>query len=371
MTATLVDERESTALDFGAGQDLEVQITTARRFPRSIKSFVDRALQMATLDEETSKACFYALPRDGKTIAGPSARLAEICAAAYQHLRVGAKVIREDEKWVYSVGAAWDVENNVAITFEVRRRITDRNQRRYNDDMIGVTGNAASSIALRNAVFKIIPSAFWRPIYEQCRKVAVGDAKSLAGRRAKMLEHFQKTMAVDPARIFAAIGVKGVEDITLEQLEILIGYATAIREGDSTVDEIFPPASAIPMPQRASEAAQNGTPNGAPKTGTNGTPAPTASAAPPPTPPSATAIPDGLDKVITAGKFPSQKTPGTFWWEAETARGLRVFTWDATHGATLEDAKKQDALIKLVAKPLKNGKQELIDVAIVFTPSGS
>jgi hypothetical protein len=312
------DERESTALDFGAGQDLEVQITTARKFPRSIKLFIDRALEMATLDEETAKACFYALPRDGKRINGPSARLAEICAAAYGHLRVGAKVVREDDKWVYSVGAAWDVEANVAITFEVRRRIVDSKGRRYSDDMVGVTGNAASSIALRNAIFKIIPSAFWRPIYERCRKVAVGDAKTLAGRRSAMLEHFQKTMAVDPARVFAALGVKGVEDITLEHLEQMIGISNAIKEGDTTVEEAFA-AQPVEMPQRASEQRQ------------------TAAAAPVTTPANGDGpIPDGADRIIELVKHPHSKVGS--WWVVKTARGVQAFTMDQALGATLEAA---------------------------------
>ncbi|MFN8826683.1 MAG: hypothetical protein ACK501_17070, partial [Planctomycetota bacterium] len=46
------------------------------------------------------------------------------------------------------------------------RRITGKNGRRYSSDMIGVTGNAACSIALRNAVFRGIPRAFWIDIYD-------------------------------------------------------------------------------------------------------------------------------------------------------------------------------------------------------------
>lgn len=51
-------------------------------------------------------------------------------------------------------GVFHDLERNVAITYEVRRRIVDKNGRRYKPDMIGVTANAACSIALRNAILR-------------------------------------------------------------------------------------------------------------------------------------------------------------------------------------------------------------------------
>lgn len=227
------------ALEQQTRGEVDVQIVTARRFPRSIRTFIQSATEMATLDEETAAACFYALPRDGKTVEGPSARLAEICASAWGHMRIQARIVDEDERFVTARGESWDLQANVAIGYEVKRRITGRNGKKYSDDMIGVTSNAAASIALRNAVFKNIPSAFWRPIYLKCREVAVGTAETLANRRAKLLEYFQK-MGVTADRIFGVLGVRGIEDVTLEHLGTLRGMATAIKEGDTTVDEAFP-----------------------------------------------------------------------------------------------------------------------------------
>lgn len=222
----------------GAGE-VDLQIATAKRFPRSIVRFRKLALEMATLDEEVAESCFYVLPRDGRNVEGPSARLAEILASAWTNMRIEGKPIGEDDRFVTARGVAWDLEVNNAIAFETKRRITTKQGRRFNDDMIGVTSNAATSIALRNAILKVVPSAFWRPIYLECRRVAVGDASTLADRRAKMLEYFQK-MGVVPDRVFALIGVAGIEDITLDHLATLKGLATAIKEGDTTVDEAFP-----------------------------------------------------------------------------------------------------------------------------------
>ena len=231
--------------------EVDVQIATAKRYPRSVRTFIERATEMAILDEDTAASCFYALPRGGKSIEGPSARLAEICASAWGHMRIQARVISEDDRFIMARGEAWDVQNNVAIGYEVRRRITDKNNQKYTDDMVGVTANAASSIALRNAIFKIIPSAFWRPIYLKCRQVAIGKAETLATKRAKMLEYFQK-MGVPATRVFALLGVRGLEDVTLEHMGTLHGLATAIKEGDTSVDEAFPvaPSEVQPWPDR-------------------------------------------------------------------------------------------------------------------------
>ena len=60
--------------------EIDVQIATAHRFPRSVKAFRDEALQMVTLTEAIAEECIYALPRDGKTIEGPC----QLAASAFQ-----------------------------------------------------------------------------------------------------------------------------------------------------------------------------------------------------------------------------------------------------------------------------------------------
>ena len=218
--------------------EIEQQITTARRFPRSIKRFRDEALQMVTLSESVAEQCIYALPRDGKTIEGPSARFAEVVASAWGNCRAGARVVDDSGEFVTAQGVFHDLERNVAITYEVQRRITGKNGRRYSADMIGVTANAACSIALRNAILKGVPKAFWEDMYGAARQVIMGDIKTLANRRAAAVAAFQK-FGVSPEQITAKLEVAGVEDITLEHLVVLKGLLTAIRDGDTTAEEAF------------------------------------------------------------------------------------------------------------------------------------
>ncbi len=218
--------------------EIDQQVATAKQYPRSIKLFRDEALGLATLDEQTAAECIYALPRDGKVIEGPSARFAEIMAYSWGNSRAGARVIGEDAEFVTSQGMFFDLEKNVAISYEVKRRITTKSGKRYGADMIGTTSNAASSIALRNAVLKGIPKAIWRPIYDAARKVVAGDFKTLVNRRESALQAFT-IYGVTPDMIFRTLGIGGKEDIGLDQLVVLSGFLTALKEQESSVEDIF------------------------------------------------------------------------------------------------------------------------------------
>lgn len=232
-----VDAAQALAI---SSSELNQQIATAKRYPRSIKQFIDTATELATLDEETAEECIYALPRDGRTIEGPSARFAEILAYAWGNCRAGARTIGEDAAFVKSQGTFLDLEKNVGIQFEVSRRITDKRGNRYKPDMIGTTANAAGSIALRNAVLKGIPKAFWKKAYQRARGVVAGDFKTLANRRAEAFKQFA-VFGVTPEMIFALLEIKGVEDVTLDHMVTLKGILTAIKEGDTTPEQVFSP----------------------------------------------------------------------------------------------------------------------------------
>jgi len=219
--------------------EIESQIATAKRYPRDIKVFRDKLMTMATLDQETAEGCYYALPRAGKAIDGPSVRLAEIALSCWGNCVAEADVLNEDDKFIYAMGQCRDLENNIAVRIKVRRRITYKNGKRFNDDMIAVTANAACAIALRNAIFKIVPGAYLKPVFEKCKKTAVGDAKSLVSKRAEVLKRLTQ-FGVTEDRILKVLGRKSVDEVTFNDVAILIGLGTAIKDGDTTVEEAFP-----------------------------------------------------------------------------------------------------------------------------------
>lgn len=256
---------QSTEADFVGGTTLgrivqaevDTQISTAKRYPRNLTMFKRNALSMATIDEDTAATCFYVLPRAGKKIEGPSIRLAEICASAWGNMRSGARIIDDDGKVVTAQGFAWDIQTNSAYSVEVRRRVTDKNGKRFTDDMVIVTCNAAASIALRNAIFKVIPMAYVREIWQEARKVAVGDAKTLDAKRTGMLAYFSK-MGVDEKKILGVLEAKSVDDIDLDGLVTLKGLATAIKDGDTTIEEAFAGPAKSSLQEKIEAATKSG-----------------------------------------------------------------------------------------------------------------
>lgn len=231
-------ESQPSVMALLAKAELDQQITTAHAFPRSLTKFERECRQMVTLNEDIAGECIYALPRDGKTIEGPSARLAEIVASAWGNCRAMARVVEEGSEFVVAQGVFHDLERNVAISYEVRRRIVDRNGKRFKPDMISVTANAACSIALRNAVFKGVPKAFWTRAYEDARALIAGESETLTSRREKVLAVMAK-LGVTAEMVLSSLDVPGVEDIGIDELVKLKGFHTSIREGESTIEQIF------------------------------------------------------------------------------------------------------------------------------------
>jgi hypothetical protein len=347
-------EREiAPTLPEKAGATIDVQVATARRYPRSITTFIRRATEMATLTPEIAASCVYALPRGGKTIEGPSARLAEIVASAWGNLRVQAGATDNDDRYITARGEAFDVETNTAIGFEVRRRITNRNGQTYDDDMITVTGNAAASIALRNAVFKVVPSPFWRPIYLKCRQVIAGDAKTFAARRDDMLKAFM-VAGVTNETLCAGIGLKGVADITLDHMATLVAILNAIKEGETTVEDAFADVqpnggtgtpAPQPTPRRSKQAAKDiahgfASPTPAPE--------PTPAPAPTPAPEPEVSTPE-VGAVATVSVLPNGAALITL------STGFKAATTSKELIAGAQMAQKQGVIIELVTHASSKG----------------
>lgn len=231
--------------------EVEAQLDAAHKYPRSITRFKLKAFELATLSPEIAQSCIYSLKRreaDGteKIITGPSIRLAEIAASAYGNLHFGGRVVEEGEKTVTAQGVCWDLEVNNRAVIEAQRRITARSGRRYSDDMVIVTANAATAIALRNAIFKVIPRAYINELFGRIRDALVGkDVKLFAVKRQELFERLA-LMGVSAARVLATIGKNGIDDVDADDMTNLIGLGTAIKSGDISVDEAFPAAAATP-----------------------------------------------------------------------------------------------------------------------------
>lgn len=234
-----IDISQSLAIGLQRAE-IDQLVATAKHYPRSLKDVQKRVLSMAILDEESAAECMYALPRGGKPIMGPSIRFAEILKQSYGNCTSGARVVHVDraEMFVEAEGVFVDLETNSRTTGRVRRRISNKFGKLLNDDMIIVTGNAACSIALRNAILGGVPKPLWRGAWDMVQRTIAGDVETLSTKRSEAVKAFA-LFGVTPARVFEALGVAGEEDVNVEHIPVLRGMYSALRNGESTVEEMF------------------------------------------------------------------------------------------------------------------------------------
>jgi hypothetical protein len=223
---------------------IDVQIATAKKWGRPELPKIREKIQSFATDEETAERCFYTLKRfdaatkETKLIQGPSVRLAEIAVVCYRNIWAGARTTDNDGRKVTSQGVCWDLENNVRIFSEDIRRIIHKDGRPYSEDMQIMAAKACNAIARRNAIFQVIPMALIAPVYEECKRVAVGDASTMQVKRDKIFKRFY-SMGVEQDQILRVLGKESLESVDLEDLGNLIGLGTAIRDHEISIEEAF------------------------------------------------------------------------------------------------------------------------------------
>lgn len=252
------NEQNLITVDVAERANVDSQVATAKQYPRDIKRALNNSIAMATIDPVTAQSCRYALPRGGKPITGPTVHLAKLIVSNWGNIRAEAKVVQITDKQVISRGTCWDLENNVATAFEVRRSIVGKNGKRYTDDMITVTGNAANSIAYRNAVFSVIPKAITDKVYEavtQCITGDLSDETMLIKKRTSCINFFKDEYNIAEEEVVKLCGKQTVNQIKADEIAMLRGIVQSLKDGDTTIDELMQPYRKEERKSKLEEAA--------------------------------------------------------------------------------------------------------------------
>lgn len=224
--------------------NVDVQVSTAKQFPRNITRAIQNSIVMATIDPDTAQTMRYALPRGGKPITGPSVHLAKLIVSNWGNIRAEAKVVQITDSQVVSRGTCWDLENNVATAIEVRRNIKNKNGQRFSDDMITVVGNAANSIAFRNAVFSTIPKAVTDKVYKAAQECITGDLSDeakLLQKRTNCLKFFNDEYGITEEEVIKLCGKQTVNQIKADEIALMLGIYQSLKDGDTTIEEVLEP----------------------------------------------------------------------------------------------------------------------------------
>ena len=226
------------------------QVDIAKRYPRDMARCLANAMLVFEVDPSFAERCKYKKPQgkdesgNGKTVEGPTVHLARLIAQVYGNLRIDARIIQETDRKVVSEAIAWDLETNTAIRQEIHRSVfSSKKNIRFSDDMVITTSLAANAIALRNAVFSIIPRYFVDRMLQKAEEVLKSDfkdAEKFAKRKSDMFAFYLKE-GIEPQQIYAHIGVANENQLTREHLIDLVQMAQSIKDGDAKAVEIFKP----------------------------------------------------------------------------------------------------------------------------------
>lgn len=226
------------ALAQATSAEINQMVATAKQWPRKLRAVDARVVDLISSSQDTAAACSYAIPRDGKVITGPSVRFAEIIFSAWGNCRSKSRTVDEGTEYVTAEGLFFDVENNTAISCEVKMRIVDREGRRYSHDMIVNTSNAAGSKAARTAVLRGIPKAWWQKHFDYAQQVVAGDVRTLPQRRDSALSLF-RAFGMTPAMLCQVVGVDAVSELGIEHLATLQAILNALQEKETTVEQLM------------------------------------------------------------------------------------------------------------------------------------
>jgi hypothetical protein len=182
-----------------------------------------------------------------KCVDGASVRLAEIIASEYGNILVQIDA-QENATGVVAMCRVYDAQKNFAVQAPVKRSFTSqRDQAKQN------TFNAATSIAYRNGIFKVVPKAMAEKLWKQAREITrkgIGSPTSKRGakKRREDVDKMVDTFAgikVTLEMLLEFLALEDIYDISADQYTDLRGYYTAIKNGDSDVGEFFriPPSS--------------------------------------------------------------------------------------------------------------------------------
>lgn len=132
----------------------------------------------------------------------------------------------------------------MATAIEVRRNIKGKGGQRFSDDMITVVGNAANSIAFRNAVFSVIPKAVTDKVYRAAQECITGDLSDeakLLQKRTNCLKFFNDEYGITEEEVIKLCGKQTVNQIKAEEIALMLGIYQSLKDGDTTVEEVMEP----------------------------------------------------------------------------------------------------------------------------------
>lgn len=213
--------------------EAEGQLTLAKKFPRNFSQAMEEILNSCSYIEFAEEA-FYALPRGGQTVRGPSIRLAEEIARCYGNFQYGHRELaRNDGESVVEV-YAWDMERNNRSSRQITiPHIMDTRQGGKKlvgqKEIADYIANIASK-QMRSRILALLPKPLVAAAIKRCEATLAGTGDQTIQQRLEKMQGMFIKYGVTVAMLETYLG-HSLDKTTTDEITDLIAVFTAIKDG--------------------------------------------------------------------------------------------------------------------------------------------
>ena len=217
--------------------------------PRDEQKVLDGALKELELVPEEAASAYYAIPfktPDGQQqiVEGPSIKAAMALARRWGNCSAAARVLSEDATGINVEGVFIDFESSFRV---LRPHLVSRFLKRRSGQIMELTPDrlqmatqAGASKALRNAILAGLPAYLVNTYFKKAKTIVAGGKLD---ERATSAEVDKAIRAFIPYNVTAEQLEKNLElprtQWTREHIATLRGLYTALKDGQTTVEEAF------------------------------------------------------------------------------------------------------------------------------------
>ena len=221
--------------------EVQASLMIAKARPRDQAQAFMNVIESCRRPSFASKA-FYAYPRGGQTISGPSIRFAEELARLWGNMEYGMRELSNRDGETEMEAFCWDYETNTKSSqrFTVKHERDTRQGKQTLTDQRDIyeLGANLGSRRVRARILAVLPPDLVEAAVEECRKTMSGEGTgNFVDRVKNMLKAFQ-SLGVTKAHIEARIG-KPVAEILPDEFTDLIGIYNSMKDGMSKASEWF------------------------------------------------------------------------------------------------------------------------------------
>lgn len=231
----------------------DVQMSISVQRPRDEEKILAGAMRELTLYPSLAEEAIYSKPvgKDDVTgkmkyASGLSIRTAESLANRWGNNAYGCELAGETEDYAILTAVYLDYETNTRTVLQKRvsksYKSRQRGIQKYSPDRFDIILAANQSKLLREAILRRLPAGLKREYELKAKEIL--SAKPIGERQEKVILSFSG-IGVKKEQLEKLIG-KTMAQFNHEDMDNLIGYYNALKDGETTIDALIEKQSATP-----------------------------------------------------------------------------------------------------------------------------